>query len=102
MSTPDPRRWAPRRCSGPTSALTVGELSAQWPDIGERSPILVMHDASVARWVEHADVFVAEDSGLVVARLWAPYAKLAEPPPGTVWPWQPRPIGNADPDLPRS
>jgi hypothetical protein len=65
--------------------LTVLELRALWAELGESAPILVVRDAAEARWVQHADVLMAE-SGLLVARLFAPYAKQAQPAPGTVWP----------------
>lgn len=85
MSTPGQRPWAPRSCCGPGSALTVAELSTRWAELGELSPILVIHSTSEAHWAQHADVLMA-DNGLVVARLFAPYAKQTEPAPGTVWP----------------
>ena len=93
MNAPDQRRWVPRFGVGPTSALTVADLSAEWAELG-RSPILVMRSPSVADWALRSDFLVAE-GGLVVARLWAPFAKQSEPAPGTLWPWSPRPTGDA-------
>jgi hypothetical protein len=65
--------------------LTVAELRAHWEELGD-APILVARSFTDAHWVQHADVLVAEGSGLVVARLFAPWAKQMEPAPGTVWP----------------
>jgi len=93
VNAPDPRLWVQRFGIGPTTALTVAELSAQWAELG-RSPILVMRSHCEADWAQRADFLVAE-RGLVVARLWAPLAKTSEPAPGTTWPWSTRPSGDA-------
>ncbi len=66
------------------TALTVGDLRICWASLDDRSPILVAHLASQADWAQRADVIAAE-GGLVVARLFAPWAKQAQPAPGTVW-----------------
>ena len=85
MSAADQRRWKPRPCCGAESALTVAELRTHWAELGEYAPILVVRSPNDAHWAQHADVLVAE-GGLVVARLFAPYAKQSQPAPGTVWP----------------
>jgi len=73
--------------------LTVAELNPRWAELGS-SPILVAHSHCEAYWAQRADFLVAE-GGLVVARLWAPWAKTSGPAPGTVWPGSPHPIGDA-------
>jgi hypothetical protein len=73
-----------RSCCNHDTALTVGELRARWAELDDRSPVLVAHNGSQADWAQHADVILAE-SGLVVARLLAPFAKQGQPAPGTVW-----------------
>lgn len=81
------RPFKPRPCCGPTSALTVADLHSRWEELGaiSHAPILVVRNSSEADWAQDADVYAAE-GGLLVARLFAPWAKQMEPAPGTVWP----------------
>lgn len=99
MNAADQRGWKPRSCCGPESALTVAALRTHWAELGEYAPILVVRSATEAHWAQHADVLVAE-GGLVVARLFAPYAKQSQPAPGTVWPQAA--AGTYRPPLPES
>jgi hypothetical protein len=85
MSAADEQRWRPRPSCGPESALTVAGLRTHWAELGEYAPILVVRGPTDAHWAQHADVLVAE-GGLIVARLFAPYAKQSQPAPGVVWP----------------
>lgn len=85
MSASDQPHWTPQRCCGPKSALTVADLRTRWEELGEYSPILVVRSSTDAHWAQHADILVAK-GGLIVARLFAPWAKQMEPAPGTVWP----------------
>ncbi len=71
-------------CCNPGTALTVGELRAAWTGVDDATPILVARNGRQADWAQAADVIAAED-GLVVARLFAPWAKQGRPAPGTVW-----------------
>jgi hypothetical protein len=89
VSAPGQQPWVPRSSCGPDSALTVAELRTRWAELGESSPILVVRSSN-AQWAQHADVLVG-DGGLLVARLFAPYAKQSQPAPGTVWPRPPYP-----------
>jgi len=87
-----------RSCCGPDTALTVGALRGCWADLDEGTPVLVAHNGSQANWVQHANILTTP-GGLVVARLYAPFAKQAQPAPGTRWspatvignsgPWRP-------------
>lgn len=70
------------RCN-PDTALTLGALRACWAGLDNRTPILVTQSPTQAHWVQHGDVITA--SGLTVLRLLAPYAKQAQPAPGTPW-----------------
>ena len=71
-------------CCGPGTALTVGALRGCWADLDDGASILVAHNGSQANWVQRVDV-LATPAGLLVARLYAPYAKQAQPAPGTRW-----------------
>ena len=71
-------------CCGPDSALTVGEVRTCWAGLDDAAPVLVAHNDCQANWIQRADI-LATPAGLVVARLWAPFAKQPWPAPGTRW-----------------
>ena len=97
MSTSDQPRWIPRRLCGPETALTVADVRTRWEELGEYTPILVVRSSSDAHWAQHADIFVAA-GGLIVARLFAPWAKQSQPAPGTVWPRAATPTDRPPPE----
>jgi hypothetical protein len=71
-----------RSCCNPDTALTVGDLRGCWAEVDDKSPILVACNGFQADWAQRADV-IAAGGGLVVARLFAPWAKQVQLAPGT-------------------
>lgn len=96
MNIFDPPGWTPRQCCGPYSALTMDDLRTCWDELPGYAPILVARHSGTADWAQHADRIVAED-GLLVARLFAPYAKKAQPASRTVRPRAHTPTGQHEP-----
>ncbi len=73
-----------RRCCNPGTALTLGQLRRAWQGLPDDSRVLVSRSPFEADWAQGADAIRAGD-GLTVLRLLAPWARQAQPAPGTVY-----------------